>query len=522
MSDREIEGIQGYPGVNLKQQENIQLSLSQPDKTWQRDKHPFSSFYLREVFLDRILTGQITPEHYSVFLGSIRRRNGMSNSRLDSEQLFNEINDPLFAPPQMIRQMKGVLSWFVSGNLDGRSNLTAAELNAFLTSIPGKQILEFDKQREQFLDIIEKSNDLSKRKEYEAAVDKFGMIVYGKQWEYLKQIRLLEKEAKDRWKVFREEDWTGEKVKTGYLLRHNDASDDVSRKVDVFEKAVAEVATLPGVDMQLAKRHLAEIVLKESIDLSSFAFGYPWRAPELLMKIYSRNPELVIQMAKDHIRLAHGAGSASFLGFLRYGLRPQAFLEDQNQLIAGGEGVFGAAGINREHLSTLPWDASELGDYYQTQPLDEEFLSRKIAFLTTGLADPENWLLGKKPEEQTVRGSPRHSSQITLESARKTLAFLQKPDKTSEERVEAQLIRLNFPMLYMMPNESSKGKQVGRLNGGGIDLEMPIKGGFSQQEVGIILVPEERVDITKDVIRHFGFDISVFSIDAYRKANERF
>jgi hypothetical protein len=56
---------------------------------------------------------------------------------------------------------------------------------------------------EPFLKGVEKTNSVGKRKEYEESLRVLGSIVYGKQWEYWEQIRLMAEKGEEEFKARR-------------------------------------------------------------------------------------------------------------------------------------------------------------------------------------------------------------------------------------------------------------------------------------------------------------------------------
>jgi hypothetical protein len=108
--------------------------------------------------------------------------------------------------------MRGIVAEFVKGDLKARGSLNPQDLYRFLR-IKFPHALAYENALGDFLDRIEQTNSKQKRREYERKAEKLGSIVYGKQWEYLKQIRLLEKEAK----VGQPQTATPEKIKKADL-----------------------------------------------------------------------------------------------------------------------------------------------------------------------------------------------------------------------------------------------------------------------------------------------------------------
>lgn len=141
----------------------------------------------RGEYLRRVAQGRIGDAEYSKLLGSIKAPIANERDERNPVFLFSEISGD--------RQLKGIVAHFARGSLQSRDSLTPQDLHAFVRQrFPNA--LAFEKAVGGFLDQIERSNDKQKRAEYEEKVEELGSIVYGKQWEYLKQIKLLEEEAR--------------------------------------------------------------------------------------------------------------------------------------------------------------------------------------------------------------------------------------------------------------------------------------------------------------------------------------
>ncbi len=90
--------------------------------------------------------------------------------------------------------MRGVIAHLGLEDFDKRNDLSAADMQTFLAK---HDPLSFDQAKEVFLAQIGLKYGVEKREKYEDAFDNVGQAMYGRQWEYLKQIKVLEVQAKE-------------------------------------------------------------------------------------------------------------------------------------------------------------------------------------------------------------------------------------------------------------------------------------------------------------------------------------
>jgi hypothetical protein len=140
----------------------------------------------REVFLRRIKEGSISRRDIEQVISGIKTPLEHEEDPKNPTILFNKIRDD--------RRMRGLIAFYARGNFQERDSVTADNLYRFLSEVFPNAV-SYQKGVGEFLDRIERVNGMDKRREYEAAMESFGAIAYGKQWEYLKQAQLLNSEA---------------------------------------------------------------------------------------------------------------------------------------------------------------------------------------------------------------------------------------------------------------------------------------------------------------------------------------
>jgi hypothetical protein len=101
---------------------------------------------------------------------------------------------PMFEIIKADRHLIGILAYFTHGSLYRRDEVRAIDILEFLVKFPDPYTFQFEAK--DFLDIIEIFNSRDKRKEYEESMKTFMELLYGKQFEYLMQINLIRRKAK--------------------------------------------------------------------------------------------------------------------------------------------------------------------------------------------------------------------------------------------------------------------------------------------------------------------------------------
>ncbi len=101
---------------------------------------------------------------------------------------------PMFEIIRADKHLTGILAYFTHGSLYRRDEIRAVDILEFLIKFPNPYAFQFEAN--DFLDIIEIFNSPDKRKEYEESMRTFMELLYGKQFEYLMQINLIRRKAK--------------------------------------------------------------------------------------------------------------------------------------------------------------------------------------------------------------------------------------------------------------------------------------------------------------------------------------
>ncbi len=171
---------------NSRQRRKIVGSLFNPHIIWQPDIH-------------------ISENEIETFIMDVARKLVTSADRETIEKAFRELiakvsgnlltlkYRPIFEKLKCDRHLTGILAYFTRGSLYRRDEVQELDVLVFLKKYPDAYNFQFDAQ--DFLEIIRLFNPPGKRKIYEAYLQTFMKLLYGKQYEYLMQINLIKREA---------------------------------------------------------------------------------------------------------------------------------------------------------------------------------------------------------------------------------------------------------------------------------------------------------------------------------------
>lgn len=136
----------------------------------------------RDIFLDRLAKGQITPENEKELLNMIKSPIDRDGVELVKKSLQSKHELRILG--QMTRGDEGFSNWY---------NLNQDDLANFLAKYPLPMDFEDDSAR--LLSDIGSNNSREKRLEYEQAMRDFKKKIYGKRQEYWERLKELHREA---------------------------------------------------------------------------------------------------------------------------------------------------------------------------------------------------------------------------------------------------------------------------------------------------------------------------------------
>ncbi len=162
--------------------------------------------FIDPAIMDRS-DANITEIELETFLKDLARRQVTDRGDVENEfqQLISRIRgnilkikcQPMFEEIQKDRRLLGILAYFTRGSIYRHQEVRDIHVLEFLIKYPNAYLFQYAAQ--DFLDKIEYSNTPEKRKLYQEAVHTFMNILYGKQLEYLIQLNLIKREAKQRY-----------------------------------------------------------------------------------------------------------------------------------------------------------------------------------------------------------------------------------------------------------------------------------------------------------------------------------
>lgn len=178
---------------NTRHQEKIIAAVTRRNPLIMQSENPQTTTEERKKYLNDVKTKQITDIDYEHVLSAINPIINGQNEQGAAEaftQLPRDIN--------LNRRVCRVISLLTKNDFWKFKDVIPKDLQRFIQQMP--TAIDFERSIPHIINIAEMTasqDDVSKKKgQYLDTIDELGNLVYGKQWQYLKQIRLLEEEAK--------------------------------------------------------------------------------------------------------------------------------------------------------------------------------------------------------------------------------------------------------------------------------------------------------------------------------------
>lgn len=316
-----------------------------------------------------------------------------------------------------------------------------------------------------------------------------------------------------------DDDYPNLRLENKYLKKYSDAVEAAKRKYDLttFEqmrRGLFDIAT---------QGKIGDAVLMEVDDLLGrwSRRQTPLDQRMALMNIYVNNPELTYGVLRERIIGGHGSSSASMLGVMEEGLRPQAKVPEDGKFVVSGEGVQNiVSGFHEQTISFVQLHDLHSLNYYArqfSQPINEQLLEERIERVDEGFREfkaNERAGYGDYDEE----GGKKSRAEILLrfnlikQNLQVALAFLRKPNKNDEEKIKEDFLRSNFPVIYLI-NRPSQDSQID-IPRSNIHTEFMVYGGVGPEHIRYILVPSDKVVEVQKMIEKRGKDWRVGSLDS--------
>jgi len=158
-----------------KQQEQTKQNIDDHIFNILKDRHPDIGV------VDGVRSGEIGDDDYRFIVEVI----DLPRDHMSDEEIFLQLIDD--------RQVKAIMAQFTLGNMTYREKVSPSEIKSFYELFPSP--IDFDSSSANFIKELGRVNSPEKTAEYEAAMQKFKDIIYGKQQQYFDQIQSLKAEA---------------------------------------------------------------------------------------------------------------------------------------------------------------------------------------------------------------------------------------------------------------------------------------------------------------------------------------
>lgn len=280
---------------------------------------------------------------------------------------------------------------------------------------------------------------------------------------------------------------------------------------NVYERAVTLVnsSSLQAVIKESCRKDLFEIVLNGTLagknmlsQPGRWRFTQEYFRRAHLMSLYIHYPDFARTIVNEKVIGAHGSSSASLIGVLDHGIRPQQYLKEAGIPVASGEGIFGAYGLNDVAVSFAQWnDERTLKQYSGEEAVEkrEEDLERirqELIRTSQGRISPY-----------------KESMEVTALNIQQTLDFLRKPNKTPAELEHEKLIRQNFPVIYFISQDNLNKDKVITTD---MNQEFALRDGVAQSDIKIICAPKKQLDFVREKVSERSLGIKVFPLEEYQ------
>ena len=174
--------------LNPRQRRKIIGSFANPDLMWARDvsiPEKDMDAFVKEVAgkLLTITAKQTIEKKFRELISNI------------SGNILKLKCFPMFEKMKNDKHLTGILAYFTRDSLYRREEVQPIDILEFLRKYPDPCTFQYDAK--DFLDMIGLFNPPEKRNIYETSMQTFMTLLYGKQFEYLMQINLIKREARE-------------------------------------------------------------------------------------------------------------------------------------------------------------------------------------------------------------------------------------------------------------------------------------------------------------------------------------
>lgn len=212
-----------------------------------------------------------------------------------------------------------------------------------------------------------------------------------------------------------------------------------------------------------------------------------------MLETYMLQPQLAEAMAVNQIVGGPGSNSASLIGVLKHGLRSQDQMDENEELVLSGEGIYGSAGVNRTAVSFAQWDDwREMKRYtkgiYDTS--HEDAISSVISSFEQDVKDYPNAIFADSYNKM-------------IRNLHMKLEFFQKTPKTQEEHLIEHLTRDEFPVIYLIGRKAIENRNAFIPQESQRQSEFAVEGGVVAPDIPIILVPQDHLSEVQALVEKY-------------------
>ena len=182
------------PVPNLNQQDKIIAAINKNDLSYLGHLYVDVEPDERADFIDAMSRGEVTDVDFTKVLRKIASpmdRALKSDDKMD--EVFNGVTSDCISGN---RQMMGVVAYFVRHNMSKRNEVNQDDIKEFYSMYPDPIVLK--EPVDSFINQLSAVNNDKKVDEYKSSIDRLEKTLYGKRYEYAKQIELLKNESDNK------------------------------------------------------------------------------------------------------------------------------------------------------------------------------------------------------------------------------------------------------------------------------------------------------------------------------------
>lgn len=232
---------------------------------------------------------------------------------------------------------------------------------------------------------------------------------------------------------------------------------------------------------------------------------------EKINTLYKNNIEFLISVLDNDIAAWHGSCSSSLLWVIEHGLKPQKYLQENDIQIASGEQSHSSAWFSSGNISLVNWALEEslmMYSWWTYNKISAKSIARDIDLQKKSAIkifwdlEPNSWNLYKE------------SKLIKIQNLENLQKYISKKNKTEYEQIHVDLIKENFPVIYLLKNWAIDHTKKSIPNSD-IKWEFLLEWWVWSDWIWIICVPKDKVEKVKKLVESQGKNMDVFALEDY-------